>query len=92
MPDFLIKLPMFQLEGGKRGLMVTAKVLPNGVDADVTLFCDDAKTIGVRMPAARVLAAAKHGPFVALAEVKGVGSDFRGGAGILGPDGRPLSG
>lgn len=91
MPDFLVKLPMFQLDGGVRGLMVTARVLPNGVDADVTLYCDDGRTVGVKMAAARVLYAAKNGPFVALTEVKGVGSDIKGGVGIVGPDGRPLT-
>jgi hypothetical protein len=92
MPDFLVKLPMFRLDGGRRGLMVTAKVQPNRVDADVTLYCDDNQTISVRMPAARVLAAAKNGPFVALAEVKDIGNDIRGGVGIVGPDGLPIKG
>lgn len=91
MRDFLVKLPVFALDGGKRGLMVSAKVLPDGVTADVVLFCDDGRTLGVRMPAARVLAAAKHGPFVTLTEVKQVSRDHSSGAGILGPDGQPLT-
>lgn len=91
MADFLMKLPVFQLEGGKRGLMVMAKVL-SAVEADVTLYTDDNRTIGVRMPISRVHHAAQNGPFVALAEVKDVGGGERINAGLklVGPDGNPI--
>lgn len=91
MADFLLKLPVFQLEGGKRGLMVMAKVVGFG-EADVTLYTDDNRTIGVRMPVSRVQNAAQNGPFVALAEVKDIGSGERVNAGLklVGPDGNPL--
>lgn len=69
--------------------MVSARVLPNGTESDVTLFCDDGRAVGVRMPASRVLHAAKNGPFVTLAEIRG-GGDLTSTAGILGPDGQPL--
>lgn len=86
---FLVKLPVFNLDGGKRGLMVSARVTNSFGKAEATLFCDDGTTF-VMQTSAQVLArAAQQGPFVFLREVEMV-SEPRPGAAIVGPNGQPL--
>lgn len=88
MPDFLIKLPVFQLDATTRGAVIGAKVTPAG--AEVTMLRDDGQTVSMVMATARVMAAARMGPYVLLAEVKGRPGDMVRGLGLVGPRGEPL--
>lgn len=87
--DFVIKLPVFQLGEKKRGALLAAKVRADGY-AEVTLLCDDGKTVMLVMPMSRVTESVQRGPYVVLAEVKDVGGEMVRGVGIVGPNGQPL--
>lgn len=90
MPDFIVKLPVFQLSATTRGVVLGAKIIGTGAEgAEVTMLCDDGKTIVVAMTAARVMQAAQHGPYVVFAEVKDTGGQQLR-TGLVGPDGTPL--
>jgi hypothetical protein len=88
---FFVKLPVFELEGGKRGLMVSARVTNSFGRAEATLFCDDG-TVQQMQTSAHILArAAQQGPFIFLREVDMIGDAAeRPGAAIVGPDGMPV--
>lgn len=86
---FLVKLPVFTLEGGVRALLVTATVLPDGRTAKAVFFRADNRQAEVIMPAARLMHAMKNGPFVSLAEIDG-NAERKSSAGLFGPNGQPL--
>ena len=92
MKPYLVKLPVFELEGGVRGIMVAAQLQPTG-QVLASLFCDNGVSRQLLMDAYRVKSATRYGPFVVLAEVKDIGERGLDEAapGIVGPDGNPIT-
>lgn len=84
---FHVRLPVFNLQGGMRGILVYARVHepPDG-HATVHLFREDGKYIPTVMALPIVQAASQNGPFVNLMEVT-----ERAPLGLIDPNGKPLA-
>lgn len=87
MADFVVKLPVFHLEGGHRALLLHAQTVDDTL-CMAQLMYDDGRIITTGMTIARVQQATKNGPFVVLAEVRDSGAKQR--TGLIDPSGNPI--
>lgn len=85
---FFMKLPVFQLENGERGLLIASKIVQGAPSAVATLFTNTGRQIELTMEVRRLIKAAQEGPFVLLHEVAGAAESAPGL--IVGANGKPL--